>query len=857
MLREELAHTFGGFKTESVLGRGQFGTVYAARHIDDGSIVALKVLDPELCTDADVRRRFVREGYATRRFDHPNVVACISASDTDEPRLWIAFELIDGVPLSRLLSADIELSRQIDWLKQILAGLQHLHDCGGVHRDVKPANVMIETQANGVERAVVVDLGLTSFTDLEEAVSSEEGTPAYLAPELVVSGTAPSAQSDVYAAGVILFEFLESKLPFDGAHGVAVALQHVTEPIPRLGTRLPARTRSRWQAIVDRALAKDPALRFLSADEFRATLNDASLPEDDGIDMSQPSDFSVALDAALVSARRGEQTQDRRPANVHVEKALFPASWRACEAYLRKCASLPGRHLMTVKSRNQARTARFIYHLAKHIQTEGYFQVVFPEFERHEQHLVSVNSEQRSVGKHSVGVARGDSPRLLVYLSTEPESAELSSSTGASVVVLAAVDGREPSTVFELSEPNVDNAEHWLIDSMNVERSLARSLTERTHGNVEMLLALLEFLLISGQVDSCEQGIVLSSLAKPSGWPNDGESLTADLAHVLLCSDFGSNLAYRLMWCGVALGAAWREQVVAEVLLENGVSIEHVPPLLALSQYLGSLNASSSPALLFDGAVTRRRLLDHLPDNNRSRECLNSTLRILLQLSDLSVGEMMAIVRIRKILGEGGRAVEDAKRFMGMLAVRGALTHAVRLGETIDQLWDGGVFVDDLERAETWLRVSGFCLGCGQYEKASKVSSRVAQWAKQLNHPTIFADALFQVGMVAAAQGDWEKARIAMERSLRQIDGVNADEHAGQRRVWQYKWVLFWFVSHDEPKFSQSIEAFLANRSVLMGFQERIRVYTKVLVENRLGPLGEKHREALSTWLREVTLGTA
>ena len=156
-----------------------------------------------------------------------------------------------------------------------------------------------------------------------------------------------------------------------------------------------------------------------------------------------------------------------------------------------------------------------------------------------------------------------------------------------------------------------------------MESSLARSLIERAHGNVEMLLALVEFLLISGQVESRESGIVLSSLAKPSGWPNDEESLTADLAHVLLCSDFGSNLAYRLMWCGVALGAAWREEVVAEVLLENGVAIEDVPPLLALSQFLGSLNASSSPALLFDGALTRTRLLEHLPDNNRSRECLN------------------------------------------------------------------------------------------------------------------------------------------------------------------------------------------------------------------------------------------
>ena len=118
-----------------------------------------------------------------------------------------------------------------------------------------------------------------------------------------------------------------------------------------------------------------------------------------------------------------------------------------------------------------------------------------------------------------------------------------------------------------------------------------------------MLLALVEF-LISGQVESRESRIVLSRGSLQS---NDEE---LSLIYVLLCSDFGSNLAYRLMWCGVALGAAWREEVVAEVLLENGVAIS---PATQLSQFLGSLNASSSPALLFDGALTRTRLLEHLP----------------------------------------------------------------------------------------------------------------------------------------------------------------------------------------------------------------------------------------------------
>jgi serine/threonine-protein kinase len=131
--RKELSQTFGPFQTDTVLGSGQYGTVYSAHRISDGLVVALKVLDPELAGDTEVRRRFVREGYATRRFDHRNVVCCIDAADTDEVRPWIAFELIRGVPLARLMHEPVDLPRQVGWLQQILSGLRHMHDRGAVH----------------------------------------------------------------------------------------------------------------------------------------------------------------------------------------------------------------------------------------------------------------------------------------------------------------------------------------------------------------------------------------------------------------------------------------------------------------------------------------------------------------------------------------------------------------------------------------------------------------------------------------------------------------------------------------------------------------------------------------------------
>ena len=102
---------------------------------------------------------------------------------------------------------------------------------------------------------------------------------------------------------------------------------------------------------------------------------------------------------------------------MRIEKYLFPTVWGACEQHLRQCASLPGRHAITVKSQNQPRTARFVYHLAKHIQTEGYFHVVFPEFEQQEQHLVSANSGPGAADKPSLAIVSGHAPKLLVYLS--------------------------------------------------------------------------------------------------------------------------------------------------------------------------------------------------------------------------------------------------------------------------------------------------------------------------------------------------------------------------------------------------------------------------------------------------------
>jgi hypothetical protein len=207
-------------------------------------------------------------------------------------------------------------------------------------------------------------------------------------------------------------------------------------------------------------------------------------------------------------------------------------------------------------------------------------------------------------------------------------------------------------------------------------------------------------------------------------------------------------------------------------------------------------------------------------------------------------------------MGEPVRATEDAHKFMTTLATRGALSDALHVGEMLDELWDEGVEVDNEARAITWLRMSSYAFGSGDTDKSNRISSRVAQWAKQIGHELLYADALFQLGLSLSVQGQTSNAVTAMERSLRGMKTSWLDKHPNHRRLWQLKWVIFWLVSKDMGKFDQSLSAFLANRKVLMGNHEMIRLLIKSLVQGRLGHLDTEIRTDLDHWLDGVTLNT-
>ena len=397
MHRPELSISFGPYVTESVLGSGQFGTVYSARHAESNQTVALKVLDPALVNDTKVRRRFVREGYASRRFDHHNVVRCLDASETHAARPWIAFELIRGVTLARLLQEPVALARRLGWLNQILAGIRHMHNRGAVHRDIKPANLMMEVDGEGRDRVVIVDLGLTHFADLESVSAAEEGTPSHLAPELVVAGAHPTIQSDLYSIGVVLFQMLEDRLPYDGTHGVAVALQQVTEPVPKLSERLQPKERRRWQAVIDRVLAKEPRHRFATADEFRAALPEPDFDFLSDQELTGPSDFSLAIDAALVSARHSEETVEQVVLHTNVEQWIYRDAWDKCLKFLGRQDHTFGIRRLVLRSSRSGEAERFAYHLIRSVRSEGYYDVLHPYCE-----LESDQLDARRVGSDEV-----------------------------------------------------------------------------------------------------------------------------------------------------------------------------------------------------------------------------------------------------------------------------------------------------------------------------------------------------------------------------------------------------------------------------------------------------------------------
>jgi predicted Ser/Thr protein kinase len=268
----------GGFVIERVAGRGGMGVVYRARQKQPDRIVALKVIAPDLAGDPEFRKRFERESAITAQIEHPNVIPVIAVGE-EQGTLFIAMRYVDGTDLRTLIVQETRLEprRAATLVDQVAQALDAAHRHGLVHRDVKPANVLISA-AGAREHVYLTDFGLSRQMSGSQDLTRTGallGTIDYVAPEQVRGG-AVDARTDVYSLGCLLFHALSGSVPYPLESDLAKIYAHDSKPPPSLLERAPD-VPPAFEAVVMRAMAKEPDARYLSAGDLgRAALAAAS-----------------------------------------------------------------------------------------------------------------------------------------------------------------------------------------------------------------------------------------------------------------------------------------------------------------------------------------------------------------------------------------------------------------------------------------------------------------------------------------------------------------------------------------------------------------------------------------------------
>lgn len=259
----------GRYRIVRRLGQGGMARVFLAQDESLHRPVAIKVLADRHSDDPHFIERFQREARAAARLNHPNIVQVYDHAQVDGVS-YIVQEYVEGETLKELIrrEAPLEARRAITIALQILAALRVAHQQGVIHRDVKPQNILVQPDG----KVKVADFGIASAgeTEMTEA-GSIVGTAQYLAPEQA-RGLAVGPPADLYAVGIVLYEMLSGRVPFEGDAAVTVAMRHVQEAPEPLGDRNPL-VPADLEAVVMRALAKDPRQRYQSADEMGVDLD--------------------------------------------------------------------------------------------------------------------------------------------------------------------------------------------------------------------------------------------------------------------------------------------------------------------------------------------------------------------------------------------------------------------------------------------------------------------------------------------------------------------------------------------------------------------------------------------------------
>ena len=259
--------TFAHYRIEEVAGRGGMGVVYRATQIGLDRTVALKLITAELAEDAGFRERFKRESRMAASIEHPHVIPLYEAGECDEC-LFISMRYIEGTDLRRMIrDGPLEAERAVEIVRQIATALDSAHRRGLVHRDVKPANILVAEEDG--EHAYLTDFGLTKRTTSAGGLTATGqfvGTADYTAPEQVM-GKPTEARTDVYALGCVLFHALTGQTVYQRDSEVAIMYAHLNDPPPRATASVPDLPGG-LDEVIERAMAKEPADRYPSAGDM-------------------------------------------------------------------------------------------------------------------------------------------------------------------------------------------------------------------------------------------------------------------------------------------------------------------------------------------------------------------------------------------------------------------------------------------------------------------------------------------------------------------------------------------------------------------------------------------------------------
>ncbi|MEG2989119.1 MAG: Stk1 family PASTA domain-containing Ser/Thr kinase [Oscillospiraceae bacterium] len=255
-----------------VIGSGGMAVVYKARCHRLNRLVAVKILKSELAQDEEFRRRFHDESQAVAMLSHPNIVAVYDVSRSSDLD-YIVMELIDGITLKQYMQkkgGPLNWREALHFITQIMRALSHAHSRGIIHRDIKPHNVMVLRDGS----VKVADFGIARLASAAQNTLTQEalGSVHYISPEQA-RGSHIDARSDIYSAGVVLYEMITGRLPFEGESAVSVAIQHINS-VPLSPRELNPEIPEALEAITQKAMATNMDQRYVSADAMLADLEE-------------------------------------------------------------------------------------------------------------------------------------------------------------------------------------------------------------------------------------------------------------------------------------------------------------------------------------------------------------------------------------------------------------------------------------------------------------------------------------------------------------------------------------------------------------------------------------------------------